>query len=184
MALTTKISNCRIDNLVDTALIGEHQPGPILIQKPAKQQFVRVNPDTDYQFCAAVLHLEETGEHYLVTPSMMPFLEGEYRVTRLLLAIYRGAATPFLWPLKLSLDGRENSWNDSALRASEAAKSAWVRVASDANAKMYKVIRASGFAEEPLWPNDSMDDLVSRAFEGKIIDSTEHPVVQRLQGRM
>ena len=104
----------RIDNLVDPNMVVAPSVNVVPIQKPSKQQFVRVHPDAEYRFPTVVLELEETREHYLVAPNMRPELDGEYRRTVLMLAVHRGTQSPFLWPLKVSTDGKENTWNDSA----------------------------------------------------------------------
>ena len=35
---------------------------------------------------------------------------------------------------------------------------------------------------EPLLPGDSYGELVLRAFDGRVIESTGHPVIQKLLG--
>jgi len=173
----------RIDNLVDPNMVVAPSVNVVPIQKPSKQQFVRVHPDAEYRFPTVVLELEETREHYLVAPNMRPELDGEYRRTVLMLAVHRGTQSPFLWPLKVSTDGKENTWNDSALLAAEAAKDTWVRVKSDQASGTYHVIRAEGILDEPYWPDMDMNEIVRLAFKDRLIDSPDHPVVAKLRGR-
>jgi hypothetical protein len=101
----------------------------------------------------------------------------------LVLAVYRGSQSPFLWPLKISTDGKENSWNDSARLAAEAAKDAWVRVKSDQVSGTYLAIRAESIQDEPYWPDMDMNEFVRLAFKDRFIDSADHPVVSKLRGR-
>lgn len=177
------LSDYRIDNLVDPSVLVAPSISLVPIQKPRKQQFVRVHPGQEFSFPAALLELEETREHYLISPKMRHELDGEYRPTLLVLATYRGAQSPFLWPLKISTDGKENSWNDSARLAAEAAKDAWVRVKSDQVSGTYQVIRAESIVEEPYWPEMDMNEIVRLAFKDRFIDSADHPVVSKLRGR-
>lgn len=177
------LNDYRIDNLVDPTLIVAPSISLVPIQKPSKQQFVRVHPEPEFSFPAALLELEETREHYLISPRMRHELEGEYRPTQLVLAVYRGSQSPFLWPLKISTDGKENSWNDSARLAAEAAKDAWVRVKSDQVSGTYQVIRAESIHDEPFWPDMDMNEIVRLAFKDRFIDSVAHPVVAKLRGR-
>ena len=36
---------------------------------------------------------------------------------------------------------------------------------------------------EPNWPPQSLDELVEASFEGRLIDSVDHPAMRRLLGR-
>lgn len=173
----------RLDNLVDPSMVVAPSVNMVPIQKPNKQQFVRVHPGPEYRFPTAILELEETREHYLVAPGMRAELGGEYRPTVLMLATYRGSLSPFLWPLKFSEDGKENTWNDSARLAAEAAKETWVRVKSDQVSSTYRVIRAEGISDQPIWPDLTMNELLGLAFKDRLIDSPDHPIVAKLRGR-
>jgi hypothetical protein len=46
----------------------------------------------------------------------------------------------------------------------------------------YNVFEAS-FDRPAEWPNETDDDLLDLAFGDRIIEDTNHPVIQRLQGR-
>lgn len=178
-------SKYRLDTLVDPNLITETLLTSIPVQKPSRQQFIRVNPDPLYHYDTAVLELEQDRELYLVAGHMLPHLEGEYRRVRLCVAMQRHGITPFLWPLKLpQVDGRSNLWNDSALMAAEEAKRSWIRVVSDQQQGMYRTICATGECEEPLWPDATMEGLLEKAFRGKMIASEDHPVVKKLRGEL
>jgi hypothetical protein len=177
------LNDYRIDNLVDPTMLVSPSISVVPIQKPNKQQFVRVHPGVEFCFSAAILELEETREHYLVMPRMCAELEGEYRPTLLMLATYRGAQSPFLWPLKVSTDGKENTWNESARLAAAAAKDAWVRVKSDQASGTYQVIRAEGIVDIPFWPDMDMNEIARLAFKDRLIDSLDHPVISKLRGR-
>ena len=178
---TPDMSAFRLDTLVDPAMIATPLLTTIPVRKPGKQQFIRVSPDEAYQFDAALLEFDR--ETYLVAPTMMDVLSDEYRICRLVLGVARGASSPFLWPLKLPReDGMSNPWNDSAMQAAEAAKSAWVRVMSDIQQGMYVTKTAEGITDEPIWPEEPMDDLMEIAFRGRLIMSDDHTVVRKLRG--
>ncbi len=177
----TDMSAFRVDTLVDPAMIAAPLLTTIPVKKPGKQQFIRVHPDEDYQFDAALLEFER--ETYLVSPAMLDELADEYRICRLVLGLARGATSPFLWPLKLPRgDGMSNLWNDSAMQAAEAAKATWVRVVSDTQQGMYATKTAKGIPDEPVWPEMTMHELLEIAFRGRMIASDDHPVVQKLRG--
>lgn len=183
--ITFDASQFRLDTLVEPNLVTETLLTSIPVHKPSKQQFVRVNPDPAYYYDTALLETEHDREHYLVAGNMLPHLDGEYRRVRICVAMSRGTDVPFLWPLKLPLaDGRSNLWNESALVAAETAKVSWVRVVSDQQQGMYHTRRAKGVFDEPIWPDMPMEELLDKAFRGKMIASEDHPVVKKLLGEI
>ena len=46
----------------------------------------------------------------------------------------------------------------------------------------YLIETAEGIDHEPTWPEKDFDELLKLAFDGKVIDSEEHPYVRRLRG--
>lgn len=153
------------------------------VTKPNKQQWVRVHPDANYRVDVAIIELKDTRETYLVDPSLTAELAGEVSYVTLFTAITRDQ-TVFLWPVKLAgIDGRPNSWNDSAREAASEAIQSWVRMAANMSIGAYEFWVASANLAEPKWPNLSFSELLSIAFKGdRFIDSLDHPVVGRLQG--
>lgn len=175
----------KVDTLIDHNLTAETLITSVPVHKPTKQQFIRVHPGVDYHYDTALLEDEQDRELYLVANKMLPYLEGEYRLVRLCMAIPRNGSSPFLWPLKLpSADGRSNLWNESALLAASEAKKAWVRVIADQQQSMYRTMVAKGKWEEPDWPDVTMTDLLEKAFDGKVITDETHPIVAKLRGEI
>ena len=43
---------------------------------------------------------------------------------------------------------------------------------------------AQGELSEPEWPKKSFKELVEIAFRGRVIDRDDHPVINRLRGRV
>lgn len=154
------------------------------VQKPNKQSFVRVHPDPDMSIRLALLELKEEREFYAVTPSVAVQIPGEVRSVEMRLAITQ-QGTIFLWPVPLpSNDRKENSWNVTARIGAETARTQWVRMTSNMNAQCYDVHVAQSATPDPVWPEKSLQDLLQLAFgNGRLIDSLEHPVIQRLLGR-
>jgi hypothetical protein len=62
-------------------------------------------------------------------------------------------------------------------------ETSWVRVESNMEAGQYQVIVAQGDLGPPVWPIQSMDQLVLQCFEGRIIQSDDHPLIRQLEGR-
>ena len=90
-----------------------------------------------------------------------------------------------IWPIKVGRSGaKPNSWNVSAYQAACTAKENWVRVQSNMTMGCYDTKIATGTFEEPLLPDESYDELVGRALDGRVIESTGHPVIQKLLGAL
>jgi len=153
------------------------------VTKPNKQQWVRVHPDAGYRESFALIEEKESRTTYLVDPSLVSELAEEVIYVTLHTAITR-EGTLFLWPVRLpNVDGRPNSWFDSAREAAAAAAKGWVRVVANMSTGGYDYLIAPGTLAEPEWPDTSYGDLLSIAFKGgRFIDTLDHPLVSRLQG--
>ena len=89
-----------------------------------------------------------------------------------------------LWPVKTGKPGaKPNSWNESAYQAALVAKEKWTRLQSNQTLSCYAAIVAIGDIEEPIFPEDAYDELIGRAFDGRIIETSGHPVIQKLFGQ-
>ena len=58
----------------------------------------------------------------------------------------------------------------------------WTRITANMAIGAYEVFEAVGQLPEPVWPDKSFGEILEIAFRGRIIDSADHPVVQRLLG--
>jgi hypothetical protein len=80
----------------------------------------------------------------------------------------------------------DNSWNETAIRGCEQAKTEWVIAASrkGENAEGYKIKTAkdADAFDEPKWPTKTLSELIMAAFERRIIDRKDHPGMLRLLG--
>lgn len=152
----------------------------IPVRRPDKQWFVRTHPE--HRLCAAVIELRDEKETYIVVPSLSAELAGETNPKLLVLSITR-QGLPFFWPIKVpGIDGKIDTWNQSAMAAAEQAVKFWVRVTANFHAGAYDVDVATGNIPDPVWPEQSMTELLKLAFRDKLIDRMDHPVIQRLRG--
>ncbi|MCU0751483.1 MAG: hypothetical protein MUC40_00365 [Akkermansiaceae bacterium] len=154
------------------------------VRKPKRDEWVRCHTTL-----AATLNLYEDGEEratYLVTPAALEAMGDLIKRVRLVLAVnYSGQF--FAWPVAIPADVRANAWHASAFAAAEVAARSWVRVsAGNGQYDVHKRIANDG--KLPEWPAEIPDvpTMLRFAFGkpggGEVIDSTEHPVVQRLLG--
>ena len=154
----------------------------IPVKKPDKQKFIRVNPDTSYNFTVATIEVKEDNETYIVHPKILPELVGEYNNKLLVVAITRQQVL-FVWPIGLpGADGKDNPWHRSAREAAEYAKGRWVRVVSNRELGAYEIYEAEGNLGEPEFPDLSMDEIIRIAFKDKVISDLDHPLLQQLRG--
>lgn len=153
-------------------------------RKPRRQEFVRVNPDENYQLTTGIVELKDEQEVFLVDPSMLDELTGEWIPVRLVTTISRQGVL-MLWPLKLPTEeGKINPWHASALEAAELAEKFWIKMVANRHLGAYEVFKAKGELPEPEWPNLSFSEMIQIAFKNNYISDYDHVVVQRLQGKI
>lgn len=153
------------------------------VRKPNRQDFVRVHPDPAYRLTpAAIIELKEDREIFLLTPAMAMELPGEFAVATLFTTVNRQGVL-HLWPVKLpGPDGKYNERHRSSAEAAEIAMRKWVRLTANMSLGAYEVFEATGDLPEPTWPDLPFQEILKIAFRDHIIDSLDHPVVQRLRG--
>ena len=70
----------------------------------------------------------------------------------------------------------------SARAAYELARDQWVQLVWAEDRSDYQLEIAEGIDHEPIWPEKAFGELLKLGFDGKVIDSEEHPYVRRLRG--
>ena len=126
--------------------------------------FVRVRPGEEWRLETGVFEDKINREVYLVRRDLWQELSGEVYPVCLFLAVSRQGDT-FLWPCKLpGVDGRSNTWNDSALDAVRLAESEWVRLSANMPGSLYDTFEAAGELSEPTWPELSFSEILKMCF--------------------
>jgi len=152
-------------------------------RKPKPQHFVRVRPDPEYRTDIAVIEVEGEDEPYLVTPTIAVQVKDECRFVSLFTGITRDLIT-FFWAIPLpAADGKDNEWNRSNREAANIAMHSWVRVTTKRELGAYVTNVAECKIPDPIWPKESLRDLLQIAFRERLIDRLDHPVLQKLRGR-
>jgi hypothetical protein len=158
----------------------------IPIRKPSKEWFVRTHPDESYRIQTLVLELKDSADReiYRVARPLWEELANEPTVSpRMLVTTINKQGVLFVWPIRLpGVDGKIDTWNQSALIAAEEAKSKWVRVTGSMNLGGYEIFAESKRPVDPTWPEITFAEIIRTAFQDKVIDSLEHPVLKRLRG--
>lgn len=159
----------------------------ISVRKPDKQAFFRAHPDPAYSILAPLLELKEERETYLVAPTVAVTLPGDVSMKQLVLCQTRQGAL-FLWPVPVppppgTKGVQRNEWHDSARQVLSTAHRSWVRMTADMASGRYNVAIANGITAEPIWPEQTMRDLLELAFgRERLISEQGHPLVKRLLG--
>src|SRR6516225_7981575 len=153
------------------------------VRKPNKQDFVRVHPDPAYRLTAGLIELKDNRETFLVLPRVVNELsQSEFFLATLFFTINRQKVVS-VCPVKLpSADGKTNDWHQSASEAAERAMNNWIRLAANMSLGAYEISEAIADYGEPEWPEHSFMDILKIAFKNRVIETSEHPVVQQLRG--
>jgi hypothetical protein len=153
------------------------------VRKPPRQDFIRVHPAADYRLTpAAIIQLKEDRETYLVTPAMASELPGEFAAVTLFTTINRQGVLQ-LWPVKLpGADGKHNEWHRSEAEAAERAMRRWIRITANMSLGANEIFEAIGHLPDPVWPDLPFSEILRVAFRERIVDTADHPLVQRLRG--
>lgn len=153
----------------------------IPIRTPKKNEFVRV-----HRTMVAMLLWTLMDEQlvYVVNNDIAESLPG-VMVKKELVATITRQGTLFLWPLRVPGEhGRTDNWLTSAKEAAGHAVHAWVRVQANMDLGAFEIYEAMGAIPDPEWPQLSMDEIVRIAVKGRVIDSLDHPVLQKLRGEV
>jgi hypothetical protein len=155
------------------------------VRKPNRQDFVRVNPDPTYRLSpAAIIELKEDREVYVVSRGIVDDLLGEFAPATLFTAINRQGVLS-VWPVKLpGPDGKHNEWHRSATEAAERAMRKWIRLTPNMSLGAYDICEATGVLSEPTWPDLPFHEILKVAFRDRLVETLDHPLVQRLKGKV
>lgn len=167
-----------------TSITTEQVITSVPVRRPKRDEFFRVHPDPGYQLDCLVVERDSERDRdiFVVPPEYREPLVEVARPVRLFTCMSRRGIT-FLWPVKIATDGgRGQRWGDSALKIADQAKQVWVRMWGDIGLGAYAMTKAWGNLAEPKWPELDFRDLLRLAFEGRVVDRPDHPLIRELRG--
>jgi hypothetical protein len=173
----------RIDQSVLSTGAAKKLLTTVPVRKPNKQDFVRVNPNPAYRLTVGLIELKDNRETFLVLPAVSQDLsESEFFLATLYLTINRQKVLS-VWPVKVpATDGRSNEWHASAAAAAERAMHNWIRLAANMSLGAYEISEAIANYGQPEWPNLSFMEILKIAFKNRLIESSDHAVIQQMRG--
>ena len=161
-----------------TAQKGKQTSVPM--SSPNKKWWVRCHPSPDMVVSGlTLLPVEENGmdEIYVLDPEVgFPDDLDNFTIPATVTRAITSQGNEFLWLSKQS----PKAPKDSVRRCQAAAKRGWIQVRWNAQLKGYSYIEPRELHRDPVWSDDTMDDLMDKAFGGKFIDRADHPVITSL----
>jgi hypothetical protein len=152
------------------------------VTKPKKGNFFMVRTGDEWQIPVTIIEGDDNNESHLVLDHVAAEVPEFCRQVTLFTAIDR-RNNIFLIPIPHpGPDGQRNSWHESLLRCLVEAQTRWVRVSSNREINAYDLHSAKGDLNAPEWPVMSFSAILNTAFQNKLIDSVEHPLIQKLWG--
>ena len=157
----------------------------------AAKDFARLHEDEDEYwsselcFVSVPIKGEKRDTLHLIDEDLAVRFLSSGRIQRFRLAL---ATKPFdiFFLCHVPTQNFDNTWNQSSLEACERAKTQWVQATSrkaegKENYKLTFAKDADAFSL-PKWPTQSLDEIITKTFEGRMIDREDHPVILRLIG--
>jgi hypothetical protein len=151
------------------------------VRRPNINEFVRTNPDPA-MWLATSVYTDAERETYFVAPHARNALVAGVKAVLLIPTVNQRGGF-FIWPVSLGDgSGRRNAWHDTAREAAELGKREWVKLVADMPAGCYRIFRAKGKLNDPVFPEKGLEELLRLAFKGRVIDSEDHPAVKQALG--
>ena len=158
------------------------------IRKPKKDEFFRTHP-TAYRGPYSVYELKAqmNTETYFVMPKIWEMfkddlLKGHGKLVVLRVTMARSGLL-FLHPIVEPDPLRKsNEYNESARERAQGAVQ-WVRMQADTTQGQYRVWIAEGDLGEPKWPDFDLNELINKAFKGRVIADPAHEFLEALRGK-
>jgi len=150
----------------------------VICRKLTKLDFVMVHPTLKLGPVALVT---PDREMYMLSSKVVGTVEEAqltYAVLRL--AVSRKGET-LIVPERIGTDGWASSFSDAITKA----ESIWAMIVSRSEGQgkgHYDAIPAARQTEPPVWPEQTMEELVTMAFGPRLIRRPDHPVLRALRG--
>jgi hypothetical protein len=156
----------------------------VAVDKPPNNAYFRCHRELVLDDATVLRDAEGTNQaFYFVVPQMRthPKLAPRLRRVTLVLTSTWPNGNVLIWPVPILTEREFPVWK-SARAAYELARDRWVQMVWAEERSDYLLEIAKGIDHEPTWPEKGFGELLKLGFDGKVIDSEDHPYVRRLRG--
>lgn len=152
------------------------------VNKAPNQVYIQAHPDDAMSFQS--LAIKAKDKIYLLGKDLWEAYSKDLKPYKFYLCQTRKSNYFFL-PFKGSLDDQKlDSWNISGHRAIKDARQSWIRLISNMEMGHYDVMFANDQTTVAEWPDKTLDELLEIAFEGRIIQDENNPILRDLRGEI
>jgi hypothetical protein len=156
----------------------------IQVRKTKPKEFVRINPDESQRLIGALTIETETGktrEMFLIVGDWkIPATVEDFAKSTNLYRAMNHQGTEFLYYCRRST----NDWSVSAEVAVRRATEKWTRLRANLGNNSYNLSSPPLTLPEPRWCEFTFQEFLTMAFQGRLISSPDHKVIQLLEGRI
>jgi hypothetical protein len=156
------------------------------VRKPKPREYFRSHPDPTYRRDVELFeHKGKETELYLVHRKVARLFDEELIPVRLVTSINK-VGSVFLCPIRIWDDDNVRLYRlfTSAMKIVERSETEWIRRKYSHEEGGYAGKPALGDLGDPVWPDTTFNDLFRIAFEGRVIDDIDHPVLKELRGEI
>ncbi len=149
------------------------------VRTPDRQWWIRAHRDPQMQVPVDILVItggEHEGTWFLDPEVEFPPELDQYVKPAILTRCITHDGTEFFYLSKQSA----KSPKESIRRCIQAAREGWIQVRWNPTSKGYEFERARRLKREPAWSNDTLDELLEKAFGDRYVDRRDHPTINRL----
>jgi hypothetical protein len=155
-----------------------------LWNKPPKTAWFRVHPTNEVDVLMLDLTERTPDELYYVDPAIRHHLLTEPTISpRLLVQVQTSTGSNAIWAVKLGgfSRNRGNAWTNTVIRAKELAKTRWIRLISDQEAKCYDPKISDEIRHEPRWPDVPFSAVLESALKDRDLATWDDPILVELR---
>jgi hypothetical protein len=156
----------------------------VQVRKTKPKEFVRIHPDESQRLIGALTietESSKTRELFLIVGNWeLPAEVSDFAKSTNLFRAMNHQGVEFLYYYRRSI----SDWSQSAEVAVRRATETWTRLRAKPLNNSYNLSSPPLTLPEPTWSNLSFQEFLTMAFQGRLITSANHKVIQLLEGRI
>jgi len=161
----------------------------VIPQGRPRDSYFRVDPRPEMQWATSILEYKPEGslspDTYILTSDVAEYLGSRAKPVVIRVCICRPDILK-LWAVKIPQTerGRPNSYVQSAWDALAILEKQWACLVQNESHTGFDVIPAEAQWSDPKWRDPPIGPYILKCFKGQFVDSLEHEIIQRIQGRL